>query len=191
MAYLFLGIAKDITAHGLPIKRPACVIAGGETTVTLRGHGKGGRNQEMALAYLAAYARSPKDAGSAVFLAASTDGSDGPTDATGAFASPAILDEGRRKGLEPTHFLAENDAYHYFEHLGRLLKTGPTNTNVCDIKVLPPGPLGHRAANAVRAQEPCFCAFLRPETSQPGIDAYNSDQENSRWVPRRPGSVAL
>ncbi len=136
MAYLFLGIAKDITAHGLPIKRPACVIAGGETTVTLRGHGKGGRNQEMALAYLAAYARSPKDAGSAVFLAASTDGSDGPTDATGAFASPAILDEGRRKGLEPTHFLAENDAYHYFEHLGRLLKTGPTNTNVCDIKVL-------------------------------------------------------
>lgn len=136
MAYLFLGIAKDITAHGLPVARPACVIAGGETTVTLRGGGKGGRNQEMALAYLAAYARSPKDAGSAVFLAASTDGSDGPTDATGAFASPAILEEGRWQGLEPSRFLAENDAYTYFEQLGRLLKTGPTNTNVCDIKVL-------------------------------------------------------
>lgn len=136
MAYLFLGLAKDITAHGLPVKRPACVIAGGETTVTLRGDGKGGRNQEMALAYLAAYDRSPKDAGDAVFLAASTDGSDGPTDATGAFASPAILEQGRRLGLEPSAFLARNDAYHYFDALGRLLKTGPTNTNVCDIKVL-------------------------------------------------------
>lgn len=136
MASLFLGIAKDIGIHGLPISRPACVIAGGETTVTLRGNGKGGRNQEMALAYLAAYARSPKDAGDAVFLAASTDGSDGPTDATGAFASPVMLEEGRSLGLEPAHFLAENDAYHYFEKLGQLLKTGPTNTNVCDIKVL-------------------------------------------------------
>jgi len=136
MPHLFLGIAKDITAHGLPVARPACVIAGGETTVTLRGGGKGGRNQEMALAYLAAYAKAPKDAGTAVFLAASTDGSDGPTDATGAFASPDILEEGRRNGLDPARFLAENDAYHYFEQLGQLLKTGPTNANVCDIKVL-------------------------------------------------------
>ncbi len=136
MANLFLGIAKDITIHDLPVPRPACVIAGGETTVTLRGDGKGGRNQEMALAFLAACARSPKDAGTAVFLAASTDGSDGPTDATGAFASPAILEEGLQKGLDPARYLARNDAYHYFESLGQLLKTGPTNTNVCDIKVL-------------------------------------------------------
>jgi len=136
LAGLFLGLAKDVAQHGVPVPRPACVIAGGETTVTLRGQGKGGRNQEMALAYLAGLARSPKDAEGAVFLAASTDGSDGPTDATGAFAAPAILEEGRRRGLDPARYLAENDAYHYFEALGRLLKTGPTNTNVCDIKVL-------------------------------------------------------
>lgn len=136
LASLFLGLAKDVAQHGVPVPRPACVIAGGETTVTLRGEGKGGRNQEMALAWLAGLARSPKDAQDAVFLAASTDGSDGPTDATGAFASPRILEEGRRLGLDPARFLAENDAYHYFEAIGRLLKTGPTNTNVCDIKVL-------------------------------------------------------
>ena len=120
----------------MPVPRPACIIAGGETTVTLRGQGKGGRNQEMALAWLAGLARSPKDTEGTVFLAASTDGSDGPTDATGAFASQGILDEGRRRGLDPVAYLAENDAYHYFEALGQLLKTGPTNTNVCDIKVL-------------------------------------------------------
>ncbi|EPR30473.1 protein of unknown function DUF4147 [Alkalidesulfovibrio alkalitolerans DSM 16529] len=136
IAGVFLGVAKDIAAHGMPVKRPACVIAGGETTVTLRGQGKGGRNQEMALAYLAGLDRSPKDAREAVFLAASTDGSDGPTDATGAFASASILDEGLQKGLKPVAFLAHNDAYHYFDKLGRLLKTGPTNTNVCDIQVL-------------------------------------------------------
>lgn len=136
IAGVFLGLAKDIVGHGMPVKRPACVIAGGETTVTLRGQGKGGRNQEMALAYLAGLERSPKDAREAVFLAASTDGSDGPTDATGAFASAAILDEGLQKGLKPATFLARNDAYHYFDKLGRLLKTGPTNTNVCDIQVL-------------------------------------------------------
>ncbi|AGW14176.1 glycerate kinase type-2 family protein [Megalodesulfovibrio gigas] len=136
MASLFCGIAKDIAVNAIPVKRPACLIAGGETTVTLRGSGKGGRNQEMALAYLAGLARSPKDAGDSLFLAASTDGSDGPTDATGAFASMDILKRGRAAGLEPASFLAANNSYHYFEALDELLKTGPTNTNVCDIKVL-------------------------------------------------------
>lgn len=136
MANLFLGMARDIAEYGVPLSRPACVIAGGETTVTLRGPGKGGRNQEMALAFLALLRRDAKNAEEAVFLAASTDGSDGPTDATGAFASLAILRQGLELGLDPAHFLAQNDAYHYFEAVDRLLKTGPTNTNVCDIKVL-------------------------------------------------------
>lgn len=136
MANLFLGVARDVAEHGLPLARPACVIAGGETTVTLRGAGKGGRNQEMALAFLAGLARDPRNAEDAVFLAASTDGSDGPTDATGAFASLAILRRGNRLGLDPDRYLAENDAYRYFEAARGLLITGPTNTNVCDIKVL-------------------------------------------------------
>jgi hydroxypyruvate reductase len=136
MANLFLGMARDIAEQGVPLARPACVIAGGETTVTLRGPGKGGRNQEMALAFLAGLARDAKSAEETVFLAASTDGSDGPTDATGAFASLAILRRGLQSGLDPARYLAENDAYHYFEAVDKLLKTGPTNTNVCDIKVL-------------------------------------------------------
>jgi hydroxypyruvate reductase len=129
-------MARDIAEYGVPLPRPACVIAGGETTVTLRGHGKGGRNQEMALAYLAGLGRDAQNAEDAVFLAASTDGSDGPTDATGAFASLPILRRGQALGLDAGRYLADNDAYHYFEAVGRLLKTGPTNTNVCDIKVL-------------------------------------------------------
>ncbi len=136
MANLFLGMARDISENGVPLSRPACVIAGGETTVTLHGHGKGGRNQEMALAFLAGLARDAKNAETAVFLAASTDGSDGPTDATGAFASLDILRRGQALGLDPERYLADNDAYHYFEAVERLLITGPTNTNVCDIKVL-------------------------------------------------------
>jgi len=136
MANLFLGVAKDIAEYAMPLPRPACLIAGGETTVTLRGPGKGGRNQEMALAFLAGLAGEPRNAEEAVFLAASTDGSDGPTDATGAFASLAILRQGQGLGLDPRAYLAANDAYHYFEAVGRLLKTGPTNTNVCDVKVL-------------------------------------------------------
>ena len=136
MANLFLGMAKDIAEYAVPLPRPACVIAGGETTVTLRGPGKGGRNQEMALAFLAGLTGEAKNAEEAVFLAASTDGSDGPTDATGAFASLEILRQGRALGLDARAYLAANDAYHYFEAVGQLLKTGPTNTNVCDIKVL-------------------------------------------------------
>lgn len=129
-------IGEDIAASGFPLKRPACVLAGGETTVTLRGGGKGGRNQEMALAFLAATARSPQASGSLVFLAASTDGSDGPTDAAGAFASAPILARARELGLDPEAYLADNDSYSFFDRAGGLLRTGPTNTNVCDLQVL-------------------------------------------------------
>jgi hydroxypyruvate reductase len=135
-ALVLLGVGKDIAASGFPLRRPACLLVGGETTVTLRGKGKGGRNQEMALAFLAALARSPKDAEDLLLLAASTDGSDGPTDAAGAFASAAILGRARAAGLDPEAYLADNDSYRFFDALGELLRTGPTNTNVCDLELL-------------------------------------------------------
>jgi len=136
VARLFSALARDMARHGLPVPLPGCVIAGGETTVTLRGTGKGGRNQELALAFLEDLSRSGREVGEAVLLAAATDGGDGPTDAAGAFASRAILEKGWERGLYPAQFLAQNDAYHYFQAVDRLCITGPTNTNVCDITVL-------------------------------------------------------
>lgn len=136
VAKLFLGMGKDIAASGFPLKRPACVIAGGETTVTLRGKGKGGRNQEMALSFLAELGRSARDGDDVCFLSAGTDGNDGPTDAAGAFADLAMHRAAREAGLDPDEFLSENDSYAFFDRIGALLRTGPTNTNVCDIQVL-------------------------------------------------------
>ena len=134
-ALALLGIGEDIATRGFPLERPACLIAGGETTVTLRGKGKGGRNQEMALAFLDAMSRSHAARG-VVFLAASTDGNDGPTDAAGAFASIEVADRARELGLDPRSYLAANDSYHFHERAGSLYKTGPTNTNVSDVAIL-------------------------------------------------------
>jgi hydroxypyruvate reductase len=140
-ALALLGIGEDIAVSGFPLHAPACVIAGGETTVTLRGSGKGGRNQEMALAFLAALPRS-KAAGKIVLLAASTDGNDGPTDAAGAFASLEVAGRARGLGLDANAFLAANDSYRFHEAAGSLLRTGPTNTNVSDVAVLMVGAAG-------------------------------------------------
>jgi glycerate 2-kinase len=129
-----LGIGEDIAKSGFPLHPPACVIAGGETTVTLRGKGKGGRNQEMALAFLAALPRSLADG--IFFLAASTDGNDGPTDAAGAFASLEIAGRARELGLDLNAALASNDSYRFHEQAGSLFRTGPTNTNVSDVAIL-------------------------------------------------------
>ncbi|MDR0600953.1 MAG: glycerate kinase [Treponema sp.] len=132
-AKFYMGIARSVIKHDLAVKKPACIIAGGETTVTLRGGGKGGRNQEMALAFLAELEANPAGI---YFLAASTDGNDGPTDAAGAFADGEILARGGEAGLSIRQYLAENDSYRYFDRLGFLYKTGPTNTNVCDIQIM-------------------------------------------------------
>jgi len=136
LALTFLGIGKDIAASGFPLERPACVIAGGETTVTLRGGGRGGRNQEMALAFLSALGRSPKDGESLTFLSAGTDGNDGPTDAAGAVVDADLYRSALGRGLDPEAALAGNDSYGFFESAGGLVRTGPTNTNVCDVQVL-------------------------------------------------------
>ena len=135
-AKFFTGIARDVVRHGLLAKLPACIIAGGETTVTIRGDGKGGRNQEMALAFLSELEKRVPGDERIHFLSAATDGNDGPTDAAGAFASLEILD--RAAILQPNidDHLKNNDSYHFFESIDGLLKTGPTNTNVCDVQIL-------------------------------------------------------
>lgn len=132
VALVHAAIAREIVAAGRPLRPPACLISGGETTVTLRGNGLGGRNQEFVLA--AAIALSGYDR--VVILSGGTDGTDGPTDAAGAVADGRTVARGRRRGLEASRFLAENDSYHFFEPLGDLVKTGPTMTNVMDIRVL-------------------------------------------------------
>jgi hydroxypyruvate reductase len=132
VALVHAAVAKEILASGRPLRPPACVISGGETTVTLRGNGLGGRNQEFVLA--AAIALSGYDR--VVVLSGGTDGTDGPTDAAGAVADGRTVARARRLGLEAARFLAENDSYHFFQPLGDLVKTGPTKTNVMDIRLL-------------------------------------------------------
>jgi hydroxypyruvate reductase len=136
VAKVLCGIAKDVQKQNLFGPRPLCIIAGGETTVTLLGKGKGGRNQEMALAFLAEIEKSPETTRGIYFLSASTDGNDGPTDAAGAFACNELLDTAHQKGLFPNTYIKASDAYHFFEGINGLLKTGPTNTNVCDIQLI-------------------------------------------------------
>lgn len=115
--------------------RPVCLIAGGETTVTLKGTGKGGRNQELTLAFLGEMARDERRGAGVHFLSASTDGSDGPTDAAGAFASARALEMAGEAELSIADALAANDFYHFFDAIGHLLRTGPTLTNVCDLQI--------------------------------------------------------
>jgi len=136
VAKFLAGIALDVRRTEMLVKRPACVILGGETVVTLTGEGKGGRNQEMALAFLAELERDPEHGRGISFLSASTDGSDGPTDAAGAYASAMMLSRARALGLSTAAALKANDSYHFFEATGGLYKTGPTMTNVCDLHML-------------------------------------------------------
>lgn len=132
VAKVLAAIAKEIAASEHPVARPACVVAGGETTVTVRGDGKGGRNQELALAA----AIELTDMEDVLILSAGTDGTDGPTDAAGAIADGSTLKRAAEKGLDVRLFLARNDAYHLFEPLGDLITTGPTNTNVNDVMLV-------------------------------------------------------
>lgn len=135
-AKFLAGVALDVRKNELLVKRPACVVAGGETVVTLNGAGKGGRNQELALSFLAELRRDERKGEDIYFLSASTDGTDGPTDAAGAFASAEILSKAHNAGLSIDQALRDNDSYHFFDALGCLLKTGPTMTNVCDLHLL-------------------------------------------------------
>ncbi|MFW5837432.1 MAG: glycerate kinase type-2 family protein, partial [Desulfovibrionaceae bacterium] len=131
VARFFTAVALETARARRPLAPPACLLMGGETTVHVRGRGLGGRNQEMALASALELEGVP----SVAVLCAGTDGSDGPTDAAGAFAFGDTVGRARAMGLEPEAFLAENDSYHFFDHLGDLLRTGPTRTNVMDMAI--------------------------------------------------------
>lgn len=129
IARMHAAIARESLANG---KRGICWLSGGETTVTLRGKGMGGRNQEFALAAAIALEATP---GVTIF-SGGTDGIDGPTDAAGAVADAATLRRAAVLRLNPREFLDNNDSYHFFEKAGGLIKTGPTGTNVADIRML-------------------------------------------------------
>jgi glycerate-2-kinase len=114
---------------------PNCLISGGEPTVTLideSRRGKGGRNQQLALAALTQLG----DGAGIALLSAGTDGEDGPTDAAGAFVTEEVIRQGAEQRLDPDDFLRRNDAYHFFQRKGGLFVTGPTQTNVCDLRVV-------------------------------------------------------
>ncbi len=111
---------------------PVCLISGGETTVTVSGSGKGGRNAELALAFALEIDGIPNIS----LLSAGTDGIDGPTDAAGAFADGSTVRRARKKGLNPRSFLDDNDSYSFFDKLGGLFITGPTGTNVMDLQII-------------------------------------------------------
>ncbi|MBM4276581.1 MAG: glycerate kinase [Deltaproteobacteria bacterium] len=125
-------IAREVASTGIPLNRPACILSGGETTVTIRGSGKGGRNQEFALAGAFEINGLEK----AVLLSGGTDGTDGPTDAAGAIADHTTLIRASQKGLNPVKSLENNDSYPFFKRLDDLLITGPTRTNVMDVRMV-------------------------------------------------------
>jgi len=132
IAHFYAALAREIRTNSRPVKTPACIIAGGETTVTIRGDGKGGRCQEMALSF----ACEARDIPGVVFLAAGTDGLDGPTDAAGAFADSETFERAVAMGLSPEEMLSKNDSYNFFSRLEDLVMTGPTGTNVMDVHIL-------------------------------------------------------
>ena len=132
VARFHAAIAKEVITSGNPILKPACIISGGETTVTIRGRGRGGRNQEFALAG----ALEIQGLERVVLLSGGTDGTDGPTDAAGAVADHTTVKRALAMGLHPKAHLEDNDAYPFFEQLGDLLITGPTQTNVMDVRIL-------------------------------------------------------
>ncbi len=128
IARMHAAIAREIAGAGRPIRPPACIITGGETTVTIQGDGLGGRNQEFTLAAALEIAGLDR----VVVFSAGTDGTDGPTDAAGAIADGRTL----ARDTEARLYLDRNDSYHYFQPLGDLVITGPTNTNVMDIHLI-------------------------------------------------------
>ncbi len=131
-AKVHAALAKEILTTDHPVPRPACVISGGETTVVIKGNGLGGRNQEFALAA----AIDIDGLEPVVILSGGTDGTDGPTDAAGALADGRTLARAGETGMDANTYLDRNDSYHFFQTLGDLLVTGPTHTNVMDLRLV-------------------------------------------------------
>jgi glycerate 2-kinase len=125
-------LAKELVYNDQPIPKPACIILGGETTVTVNGMGLGGRNLEIALGAVNDFA----SLDNTTLITLTTDGVDGLTDAAGAVVTGETLYHAMEKGLDPQNYLDQNDSYHFFEQLGDLIKIGPTGTNVNDLAFL-------------------------------------------------------
>ncbi|BBO68247.1 hydroxypyruvate reductase [Desulfosarcina alkanivorans] len=132
VAKVLCAVAKEVRRSGRPIPAPACLLSGGETTVTIRGDGLGGRNMELALAAGLELSGDHRT----LLLSAGTDGTDGPTDAAGAFADGSTVARADALGISAGRCLANNDAYRFFHPLGDLLVTGPTRTNVMDLQIV-------------------------------------------------------
>jgi hydroxypyruvate reductase/glycerate 2-kinase len=144
------GIARGVREVPPPGRGPVCVLSGGETTVRLGPRpGKGGRNQELVLAALVHL--DGKLEGITI-LSGGTDGEDGPTDAAGAIADARLAARARRRGLDPVRALEAHDAYPFFEAAGGLLRSGPTGTNVMDLRVLLVTPRDRRGRRHARGR---------------------------------------
>ncbi len=133
MGRLFASVAREIGLSGNPLNPPACVLAAGETTVTVRGRGRGGRNQEMALAWAVGMRDWPHPV---CFASVATDGTDGPTDAAGGLVDPFTCSRSIELNHEPMTFLRANDSYTFLDAVGDLIVTGPTHTNLMDLQIL-------------------------------------------------------
>jgi len=137
IAKFFAGIAIDYFKKNIKIKSPFGFITGGETTVNVKGKGKGGRNQELVLAFSVELLKFKEYYKPQVyFISIGTDGTDGPTDAAGAIFTPEIFNIIEKDDIEVVEFLENNDSYNFFKRVNHLIKTGPTNTNVCDFQIL-------------------------------------------------------
>ena len=141
VAQHLMELAESMRSSG----EPDCLISGGEPTVRLVSEaerGLGGRNQQLVLSAMNSF----EDWQGLALLSGGTDGEDGPTDAAGAFVDEQLMQAVQEKGLDPADYLARNDAYHFFEQVDGLVKTGPTHTNVCDLRVLTISDCGNQAA---------------------------------------------
>lgn len=124
-----VGLGREVAGHRRPVQPPGCLILGGETTVTVRGRGRGGRNKELVLGGVAALCEDDE----ITIASFATDGIDGPTESAGAVADCKTLEVSESKGLNPADYLRENDSQAFFEETGDVLVTGPTGTNVNDV----------------------------------------------------------
>ncbi len=131
----FAAIARETAGTGNPVQPPACILAAGETTVTVRGQGTGGRNQEMTLAWAISIASRPF-ASHSCFASVATDGTDGPTSAAGGLVDPFTCSRAVELGLIPQKFLSSNDSSNFLKATGDLIITGPTHTNLMDLQIL-------------------------------------------------------
>ena len=132
VAIVLAAIAKQVIRHQQPVRLPCVLLSGGETTVTVKGNGRGGRNAEFALALCVALEGVPN----VHCLSADTDGIDGSEDNAGVLVTPDTLSQAKRQGLDAKVFLANNDGYSFFDQLDSLVVTGPTMTNVNDFRAI-------------------------------------------------------